>query len=198
MRKLILACIALFTVVLAEAQIEKGDIQLGGSVQYVSTENGGIDQSTLIISPQAGLFVSPTTSIGLILAFNSQTFPGLNQNNGQLVDLTSNLFQFGAYARFHKPVADNFYLFLQPSVRFGSGSTEQINNPDVDVNTFGINASPGMTYFLSPKFALEMTVGNIGYGSQTADINGTEQKTNNFVFNMNLAQVGLGLNFFIK
>ena len=198
MRKLLLLCVVLFSGVVAQAQIQKGDVQLGGSITYNSNESGGQDNSNFTFSPQAGLFVSETTSIGVLLGFNSTTFNAFNQNNGNLVELTNSLFSFGAYARFHKSVADNFYLFLQPAVALGTGKVEQINANDVDTNTFLVGVSPGMTYFLSPKFALELRLGGVNYSRFKTDNNGTENTSTAFSFDMDLASVGLGLNFYIR
>ena len=61
MRKLILICGALFIGALAQAQIQKGDIQLGGTVSFNSNELGDLDSESFSILPQAGLFVSDLT-----------------------------------------------------------------------------------------------------------------------------------------
>lgn len=198
MRKLILLSFVLLSAFVAQAQIQKGDVQLGGSISYNSNESGGLDNSNFSFSPQAGLFVSETTSVGVILGLNSGTFNAFNQVNGNMEELTSNLFTFGAYARFHKPVVENLYLFLQPAVALGSGKIEQINANDAETDTFGISVSPGITYFLSPKFALEMRLGGVNYSRVKTENNGAENTATAFSFDMDLATVGLGLNFYIR
>lgn len=198
MRKLILICGALFIGALAQAQIQKGDIQLGGTVSFNSNELGDLDNESFSILPQAGLFVSDLTSIGVIIGYNSNSNTVFDQGTGNLEDVKNNLFVFGAYARFHKSVVDNLYLFLQPALRFGTGENEFAAPAVGDINSFNIGLSPGITYFLSPKFAIEMNLGGVSYNRNTFDVNGNETTSNNFNFNLDLASLGLGLNFYIR
>ena len=88
------------------AQIQKGDIQITGNVGYNKTrpyitQVVTRETSRITISSKAGVFLSETTSLGGILGFSSL----------KPQDLT--IFNVGAYARFHNPVAENFYLYLE-------------------------------------------------------------------------------------
>jgi len=198
MRKLILVCCALFIAALTQAQIEKGDVQLGGSINFNSNDFEAFDNSALRIQPQVGLFVSSTTSVGLTVGFTSIQNTLIDQNSGNPVELTNNLFVFGTYARFHKPVVENLYLFLQPSVLLGTGENEFSTPQTGDINTFNVGLAPGITYFLSPKFALELNFGGLSYNRSKADLNGNETTLTNFSLNMSLANVGVGMSFYIK
>lgn len=199
MRKLILLCGALFMGTLVQAQIQKGDIQLGGTIAFNSSEVGDFENNAFRILPQAGLFVSDLTSIGLIVGYSSTSMDVFNPVNSSISEVTNNNFQFGAYARFHKSVVDNLYLFLQPSVLFGTGENEFGAPTPGDTNSFNVALSPGITYFLSPKFALELNLAGINYSSTNIDAGGgNEADINNFTFGLDLANVGLGLNFYIR
>ena len=188
MKRLVLATALLLVSTLSFAQITKGDIQLGGNVGFSKTKIGSFETSQFTLSPRAGLFVSDLTSVGLTIGYSSTESNGLN----------SNLLQFGVYTRFHKMVADQFYIYLQPSLAFGTGSEENGNAPDTDVSSFNIGIAPGMTYFLSPKFALEMNFGSLAYNSTTNKNSGVESKRENYGLNLNLNTITLGFSYYIK
>lgn len=188
MKRLVLATALLLVSTLSFAQITKGDIQLGGAINFNKVESPLNDFSNFSIIPRAGFFVSDLTSVGITTGFTSSKLNGAK----------SNLFQFGVYARFHKMVADQFYIYLQPSLAFGTGSEENGNAPDTDVSSFNIGIAPGMTYFLSPKFALEMNFGSLAYNSTTNKNSGVESKRENYGLNLNLNTITLGFSYYIK
>ncbi|MFT6055495.1 MAG: hypothetical protein ACJAS3_000792 [Roseivirga sp.] len=173
MKKSLITSILMLFSTLGFAQITKGDIQLGGSVAFIKTEFPDYDRAALFLRPRAGLFVSDLTSVGLIIGY------GWNDSNGS----SSNSFQFGIYGRFHKMIIENFYIYLQPSVSVGTSS-------------FNVGIAPGMSYFLSPKFALEMNVGTLSYDRTVQKNSGVENKSEQYRFNLN--NVSVGFSYFIK
>ncbi|MFT6055494.1 MAG: hypothetical protein ACJAS3_000793 [Roseivirga sp.] len=186
-KSLLIMALMLFST-LGFAQITKGDIELGGNVGFYKFQYPDNDYSSFTIAPRGGLFVSDLTSVGIILDYGSSKSNGFN----------SFFFEFGVYSRFHRMVTDNFYIFLQPSVSIGTGSSENGANPETDLNRFNISIAPGMTYFLSPKFALGMNVGSLYYSSSTNKNSGVETKSNQYGLNLNLNSVSLGFSYFIK
>jgi hypothetical protein len=182
-KSLIISILMLFST-LGLAQITKGDIQLGGSVAFFKTEFPDYDRAALFITPRAGLFVSDLTSVGLIIGY------GRTGSNGS----NSNSFQFGIYGRFHKMIIENFYLYLQPSVSLGTSHSNVL--PEQETNTFNVGIAPGMSYFLSPKFALEMKVGTLSYDRSVLKNSGAENKSE--IYRLNLNNVSLGFSYFIK
>lgn len=192
MRKLVLLFTAICITTLASAQIEKGRIQLQGGLLYNSNENTGFKNTNLTIQPQVGFYIADNISIGPSLAYRRSTSP--SQIGGERVQSE---FQFGAFARFNKTVADNFYLFIQPSIQFGSGTIEDGNIPDSDINTFDFSIRPGATYFLSDRFALDLNLSLFRYSSLEAE-GGITRDTDSFNVGLNLSSVGLGLSYFLK
>jgi hypothetical protein len=175
---------------LAFSQIEKGKVQLSGSLLFNNTENDITESTNFNINALAGYFLSDNTSLGLNLGINNRN----TENPGGDTDL--NIFTVGAYARFHKPVVDNFYLFLQPELSFGSGSIENGANT-TDINTTALGVSPGAVYFLSPSFALEMRVGSLQYNRFKETNNGNDVTTSTFGLNLNLTGFALGASFYL-
>lgn len=175
MKKLILAITFLSFYTLANAQIEKGDIQVGGTFQYSSSKvEGSFNQEAqrFTITPRAGLFVSELTSIGLQLGYD----------NLNIDDSKESIFSVGVYSRFHKPIADNLYIFFQPVIAIGTGSND---DQDADISTFDFSFSPGITYFLTPKLAAEATFGRLYY---------SQEKRENDTSNLDSTETGISLN----
>lgn len=190
MRKSILMSAMLLMSAMAFAQIEKGQVQLSGNLLINNSENNFDERTNFNITTRAGYFISDKTSLGLSLGFNS------SKSENTIGSSDSNIFSIGAYARFHKPMVDNFYLFLQPGFSFGSGSTENGANTS-DINTASVGISPGAIYFLSPKIALEMTMGSLQYSQFKETTNGNEVTTKNFGLNLNLTGFALGVSFYL-
>ena len=166
------------------AQIQKGAVQLGGSITYNEFENRFQESKLFQVLPQAGLFVSDNTSIGLSLGYSYQETP---VNFGQ-----SEVRQFllGMYSRFHKTVSDKFYMFLQPAFTFGFNRFDGTHR-----DNFTINVAPGLMYFVSEKIALEMNVGELFYTN--TNISGG-LKSDNFGLSFDLSRISLGASIYLK
>ncbi|OEK00157.1 hypothetical protein BFP97_00880 [Roseivirga sp. 4D4] len=169
----------------AFGQIQKGDVQLGGSLNYSNFEAGGQETTNFRLVPRAALFLSDNTSLGVSLGYEDQSSGGIETNQ----------FFFGVYARFHKSVSDKFYLFLQPDVSFGSGTTNPLGNQEFDLNSFNFGLMPGMMYFLSEKIALDMTFAGIFYNNTDTATGG---EITRYGLNMNLNAVSVGASIYLR
>jgi hypothetical protein len=176
-KSLLIITLMLFST-LGFAQITKGGIQLGGSVGF----SGGNGSSSFRLAPQAGLFVTDLTSVGLTMSYSSN----------------SNFFGFGVFSRFHKKVVENFYFYLQPSISYLKGSSESGNSLGSELSILDIGIAPGVTYFLSPKFALGMNIGSLNYNSTTNESGGVKTNREEFTLFMNLNSASFNISYFIK
>lgn len=190
MRKSILLSVMLLVCTFAFAQTQKGQVQLGGVLNINKQETSQSENNNFNFIPQAGYFVSDLTSLGVMLNISSNKFENPTAN------LDRNLFEFGVFARFHKSVADNLYMYLQPSLSFGSGENDNIGGGTTDLNTTSIRVSPGMLYFVTPKIALEMRVGSVFYEQVKETNGGNEFTSDNYGLLFNLSNVGFGASFF--
>lgn len=195
MRKLVLLSIGLLYCGAIQAQIQKGAVQFGGSANWNTTDSGPLQVILLDIQPNAGYFISDRTSLGLLLGYNSTNRDTFINNN--IAELTDNLFQYGVYARFHKSLNEKLYLYLQPSIRFGSGEIEFFPNQSTDIDQTDLGLTPGLTYFLSENWALEMRLGSIVYSSVNTS-NTSSFERDQFAINLGLSNVGIGMNFYLK
>ncbi|MEC7754891.1 MULTISPECIES: outer membrane beta-barrel protein [Roseivirga] len=177
MKKLFLMGLLLFVGVTAQAQIQKGDVLLNGNLGYTKIDAIGTEISNFLIGTRGGLFLSEKTNLGLVLGYSS------SKNNGT----KNTLFTYGAYARFYKSLADNFYLFYQPQIDMGTG---ELGN-STDQSSFAISFRPGLSYFVTEKVALESTFGDISYTSQK--VGNSESDRFNFNLNPNTLTFGISL-----
>jgi len=195
MRKLVLLTIGLLFCGTIQAQISKGDVQLGGSISWNNVDNGPTKISIFDVQPNVGKFVSDRTSLGLIVGYNAVTRDVMVNNN--IFELNDNRFEYGVYARFHKPIGEKFYFYLQPSVVLGTGEDQFDTTNTLDIELFAIRIIPGITYFLNEKWALEMRFGNILYRKEKAS-GAFNRDTDQFTLNMGLSNVGIGMSFYLK
>ena len=181
------------------AQIQKGAVQLGGEVRIFNNSVGDFSRSQFAFTPQAALFLSDNTSLGLQLGYSTTRNDIFDVNLGRLVQQRNNVFTLGTYARFHKSMAENLYVFLQPAVAVGFGKVEQEGMTDEpDINVFDANVGIGATYFVTPKFAVEVNMAALGFNRQETVVQGFEQTQENFFFNVDFSSIGLGLSYYIK
>ena len=68
-----LSAIILFSLfaLTANAQIEKGKVQVSGSFNISSIEVNGIETNRFDLTPQAGYFLSDNISLGVVLGYQS-------------------------------------------------------------------------------------------------------------------------------
>lgn len=168
---------------LAFGQIQKGDIRIGGNLSISKSDNAGFDVNRFSFIPQASLFLSENTSLGLTLGYTSLTTgSGVNEQK-------SDQFSYGVFARFYKSMGEKFYLFLQPGITLANGDVN-----GTDLSSFSFNLTPGLAYFVSEKIALEMNAGGLFYTSQ--DVGGVD--SDNYGLNINLTQFTVGASIFLR
>ncbi len=163
----------------ANAQIEKGKIQLTGNFGYTRNETGGNETNVFTIVPQAGLFLSDKTSLGVILGY--QSFGNSNAR--------STNFNYGVFGRFYKSIADRFYFFAQPQFVLGTGETAA----GVDTSSFSIGVRPGFSYFVSDKISMDLTT--LGFIYDKSEEGNLERSTTSF--SINPATMSLGVSFIL-
>lgn len=124
------------------AQVQAGQFHLGGQFSFQA-------KSSLNIEPNLGLMLSPKWSIGLSVPFEYLT--SFNRNTYRL--------GVGPFVRRYFDLKSNFYALvqLQTEARFylNGGVNKQA--------TLGIRLLPAINYFISPRFALEASLGEISY-----------------------------------
>jgi outer membrane protein len=200
----------------ASAQFQRGDLFLSGSLEFSADQEKNESKQEsfveLLVLPRLGYFVTDKLALGLGLAYNFQReqyegeglFPLKTLDELQLFGPELSLRRYWA-------LRPNFGLWLDFSgaVAFGS-LTSEIRHPlappsESKQNAFALGAAirPGAYLFVSPRLALEASLGGLSYGHvriKDADNGGeTASKSNSYSFLLDGNNLGLrlGLSWFL-
>jgi hypothetical protein len=198
----------------------------GSSSNYTSPSsiNGSNDSKgkSLNINGKVGYFLRDNLVIGLSPEYiHSNTYS--TSFNGTTIDGHSkgysNSYGISTFIRKYKQLFNSkVYIFGQASVNLSYSNsatyyTNSLNNPNNFTYTLrqtseGISLSPGINYFISERIALEVIFAGLGL-STTKSIYNYDGPVNsnynsiynvrrfNYTFNLNLASINLGIQFFI-
>ena len=188
MKKLLLTAAAVFAFGFANAQeaagsFAKGDTFITGSVGFSSTKMGDVKADGYNVSPSVGYFVTENIALGLGVNLAKSDM----EIEGETLEVKSVGGNVGA-SYFFTP-ANQFSLFAGLGISY--------NKADVagtDLNTFGVAVAPGVNYFVSKNFAINASVGVLGYTSQKFDVDGAEA-TNTFALGLDASNLNFGLTY---
>ena len=198
MKRILLSAVAIMVFGAMSAQeaatsgFSPGNAFITGSVGYQSQKTGDIKTDAFTITPMVGYFITGNIAVGGQVAYTSSTDfidTGLSS-----YELEINAFGIGAFGRYYTTPANAFSLFGQLSVAYQTAKSEASGGAvaEIKADGFGIDLSPGISYFVSDHFALEATIGSIGYSTANPDVEGMPS-TNTFNIGLNLSDVSFGV-----
>ncbi|MPQ48889.1 hypothetical protein GCQ56_17970 [Marinifilum sp. N1E240] len=180
MKRILLLLFAFSLMSNLNAQIQKGSIIIGGDLNYngkdysqkpspVGNLTINRESNNLKIAPQISFFASESTLIGLGLTFEHSDYKNIQRTiyqDGTSVihseEITSkekrNLFLINPYVTKYSKLKDKFYFTTRVNLMVGFGKQD-----DSKLTEFRVNATPGLAYFVSNKWALTCNVGQIYY-----------------------------------
>ena len=183
----------------AQNSIAAGTVALGGSIGYdrSSTETGlggstaNVSESQFNFAPAASYFVADNLAIGLDLNLREQR-PGNNRG-----------LSVGPFVQYYKMFSEQFGL----TGAFGAGYTlfdqsAVLGNQFFKFKSSGFYAgiTPGIVFFPIPKFALNATIGRLGYSRVSVNDDdapaGYESSRSDFGARFGLNQLQLGGTFY--
>jgi hypothetical protein len=198
------------------AQFQPGDMFLRGSLEFFTeketSENVQESFLELLALPQLSYFITDKLALGVGLAYNYQREQYETEGFFPRKDLDKlQLFGSELSLRRYWPLRPNFGLWLNfiGGVSFGSLTSEtghpQATPSETKQNAFALGAAirPGAYLFVSPRLALEASLGGLSYGQvriTDADNGGdTVSKSNayNFLLDGNNLGLRLGLSWFL-
>jgi hypothetical protein len=147
-----LAITVISTSAMAQGNINKGNVLMGGQAGFSSSSVKDVDGSTTSIefSPNIGYFFANQFAGGLRMSFDSMKESDENE--------AASSFLFAPFIRYYfMPAANKVNLFADASYGFGSIKYGESHS----INQFSIMAGPSI--FLNPSAALEI---GLGYSSQ--------------------------------
>ncbi|WP_347065984.1 outer membrane beta-barrel protein [Flavobacterium sp. WV_118_3] len=191
MKKIILTVAAVFAFGFANAQEEakgegfsKGDVFISGSVGIKSSKQGDDKSTGFEVAPKVGYFVTNNIAVGAKLGYES-----IKTENAIATTADENTFKVGVFGRYYTTPSSKFSLFGELGAEYWTGKDKIA---DVKENTFDIAFRPGISYFVSNNFALEATVGKLGYNSAKLDVDGAEAR-NTFDLNVDFSSITFGV-----
>lgn len=154
------------TILAANAQIQKGNVMVGGNLTNI---NLGLDDPKIFsvdITPKAAWFIQDNVAVGGYVNFGLKTAKNSN---------TTTTYGVGALGRYYTSkdveVIRHGRFFAEATAGIGG-----VNVSKGGGNTNGLNLSvgPGFAYFITPNIGLETLLkynGLIGFGSATTQNN---------------------------
>ena len=145
----------------ANAQIQKGNILVGGDIANFNLDLGGGGAFQATVDPKAAFFIRDNFALGAYLNFRLATAKGAG---------TTTNYGIGALARYY--INDSATNVLKHGRLFfeGNAGIEGISISDGSNTTgLGIGIGPGYAYFITPNIGLEALLkynGIVGFGSQ--------------------------------
>jgi len=201
MKKIIFAAAALFAFGFANAQDAKedsagggyanGDVFITGGIGITSFEEGDVSSSIFNISPKIGFFVSDNIAIGGRLGYRSETADVYDADLLEYGEEKYSTLMVGAFGRYYTTPSSDFSFFAELGVDYMS-TTVDVPGGDYKETGFGIALSPGISYFMSDHFALEASIGVLGYNTMKPDYDGAENR-NTFDIGVNMEDVMVGV-----
>jgi len=185
MKKILLSLAVLATGAAVQAQeqpfaFKQGDILLEGSLKANTQDDRAetIKRSNFNFTPKAGYFVSDKFAVGLGLNIGASNIEDYNDVNTNYNEARLSTVGFEVFGRYYIADMKRFQPYAELGIGYDSTKRETITvTDDVTVNTelpkyndFGVNATLGFNYFVTPKIAVNFALSNlIGFNSGKSD-----------------------------
>jgi outer membrane protein len=192
MKKIILSAIAVCAFGFANAQdkdsygFAKGDMYLGGSISYLSEDNGGVKTTSNTIAPEFGYFISDNLALTAGLDLISSEDAAGDKTKETVIKIGGRYYFLNVGERFK--TYTNFGL--------ESGSNDNGGNGAEKTSTLGLGAGIGVNYWITSKWAVDFGLNDVfDYtSSKTGDVKSTKMSLDiNNKYNNIFAAAKLGL-----
>ncbi len=222
--KRILIAISIITISSSlNAQVQKGAILIGGSFSYsgssdtneFSVRNSGFindefKRNFIAARPQIGFFTTESILLGIGLTYEYSFLKHHNSFNG--IPNTpfiqkSNIIFINPYLTKFSRLVDKLYFTTSVNLLAGIGEEKFGENGEVETNIFEfrINITPGLTYFISDKWALRSSIGQLFYNRKqeklTTDIGLSEDPkniNNNYGLRLSFNTFTIGFQYYLN
>ncbi|UUV20790.1 porin family protein [Paenimyroides aestuarii] len=202
MKKILLSVAVLATSVAAQAQertfgFNQGDVLLEGSLQANSEDNKleTVKTSEFNFTPKAGYFINDNFAVGLGLNFGSAKIENYSDVVADRNTQKANNVGFEVFGRYYFMDLNRFQPYGEVGIGYNSlggeisrydEATSTTITRDLDkTNRFGVNATLGINYFVTPKIAVNFALSNvIGFNSSKMDTPNAKATTD-FYANIN-------------
>lgn len=199
----------------ATAQTQSGNRFIGGNINWNNTETEanhvnnssavGLrtnEQNTFNAQTTIGTFIKDNLVLGLFANYenskNENSFPA---ERSYSVDKTKSI-SVGPFVRKFFPLNEKFSFYTQGNVGYGRSSNRQtfgnINQPvnmRSEYNSFVAALKPGLVYFATSKFGVDLSILGLQYAVGKEKDN--DQSFSRFDAGFNLPNLTIGLNLYL-
>lgn len=208
MKTFITATVVLLITTSSFAQLEKGAQFLSGQLGGGVSKTDYATQSPNSTVPAKDRNYNITLSYGYLVADTWAV--GLSASAGnQSTDYTNNFsttnpnYTVSPYARKYFSIGEKFYVHLDGGVRYAASKlTSKVPTQPTQTDkttTTSVYVSPGLTYFLSNRFALTANLGSLSYGQidwkSSSPLNDRTRKTFSASFGLTSFSFGASIFF---
>lgn len=171
MKKILtLLVVALGAATITQAQLQKGNVLVGGDLAKFSI---GLKKGALTdinLTPKAAWFINDNVAVGAYLNFELQTSKGAG---------TAVAYGVGPLARYYVNSAKVNLLqhgrwFFEGNVGIEGTNVSDGSGHNNNTNGLGLGIGPGYAYFITPNVGLETLLkynGIVGFGNNTTSSN---------------------------
>lgn len=201
-KMIVVAVLGLFGTQFAKAQVAKGDILVGGNVNFstsTSKPDGVSDTKSTTtnfgISPKVGFALSDKWMVGVFAGTNFNT--DKDEVAGVETKDQVNIITPGVFVRnYHVLGGSKFAFFGEANVGYGFGTSKTDGTETGKVTSLQVNVLPGISYFVTKCFVLEGSFGGINYTNMTNEArpSGAKEKSNSFDLTFT-KEINVGVSF---
>lgn len=224
MKKQLLSLAMLCAVAFASnAQTEKGDNLIGGSISYNRDKQKPENLNNLIsqestnfaITPRFGHFISKNLAIGLSAGFtrskNSSELSFYTGNNTLISNSESknDNFNVGPFVRYYVNIIDKFKFFGQGNVSVAFGKSVSLDGGSITViprstkyktTSYAAAVNPGFAFFPTKHWAFELSFPLLSYNKYKMKDDGNNAfslayQNQGFRFGLDSFNPSIGLNY---
>jgi len=225
MKKQLLTLVAICAITIgANAQTEKGDNLIGGSIGFSHNKQEPLNSTNTFstgnsksfnIAPRFGHFFGKNLALGLQIGYGgnkaeSQSTYFLGSGSPQFINSVSKSHSFNVvpYLRYYVDIVDKFKFFGQANVGMAFGkstynlmlSGNYVTETTHYKNTnYQASIDPGFAFFPTKKWAVELSFPLLAYSKQNmkddgVNLNSQALSNETFIFGFSSFTPGIGVN----
>ena len=180
------------------AQVQKGRSFVTGQLGFGGQDNKTAHSKTsnLNIAGTYGYVFKDNWAVGLSPGYSN------SETTNEYASYTTKGYNVSVFARRYLQVVDKLYFSVQGSVGYyGNKSTEDYiltNEYDNRSDSKGVNISlsPGATYFVTDRFAIEAFLTGISYSRSKENSSSGTSHNNTFALNIGITSLSFGASIF--
>jgi len=163
----------------------------------------GTDIKQSELTPYVGYMVSSRIAVGILGGYtrNEQVFSSVVPSPFSTINILQESFSAGPFVRYYHPITEKFFVFAQGDLTYGKGeSTQTVADPTIQpakaqITSTTIALRPGVSYFITKRWAVEVILGSVSYANRDFKAGSTSKDMNGYSFNFITRGVSPGILF---